>query len=213
MIGKATQLAARVRDSVLKHWWRLRGRAVLRALGVKGVSGVRFYGLPIVSMVPGSSIELGPRVVLCSHPRYTALGVARPVVLRTLTSDAFIRIGADVGISGGVVCAAISVEIGDRCLLGADVQVTDTDFHPIAADGRRFETRPERIASASIVIEENVFVGAGVRILKGVRIGRNTVVGAGSVVTRSLPENVMAAGVPARVIARLPSSNSSKWKE
>ncbi|RZS58197.1 transferase family hexapeptide repeat protein [Sphaerotilus mobilis] len=178
------------------------------ALGVRGVAGVRFYGMPVISLVPGSFIELGPRVVLCSHPRYTALGVARPVVLRTLAPNASIRVGADVGISGGVICAAISVDIGDRCLLGADVQITDTDFHPLAAEGRRFEKRQEFITSEAVVIEENVFLGAGVRVLKGVRIGRNTVVGAGSVVTRDLPSDVVAAGVPARVITNLPDLKS-----
>ena len=49
-----------------------------------------------------------------------------------------------------------------------------------------------------IQIEDNVWIGAGVRILDGVRIGRNTIVGAGSVVSRSLPPNVTAVGAPAR---------------
>jgi acetyltransferase-like isoleucine patch superfamily enzyme len=155
-------------------------------------------------MAPGSQIQIGDRVVLCSHPRFTALGVARPVVLRTLRSGASIRIGSDVGFSGAVICAATSVDIGNQCLFGADVQVCDTDFHPVAAANRRFENRPECIASEAIVIEDNVFLGAGVRVLKGVRIGRNSVIGAGSLVTGNIPSNVVAAGVPARVLGPLP---------
>lgn len=206
MISWVWTFGARVRDAVLTRMWQLRGRMALGALGVQGVRGVRFYGMPVVSMAPGSSIALGARVVLCSHPRFTALGVARPVVLRTLRPNALIRIGADVGISGGVICAAHSVEVGDRCLFGADVQITDTDFHPIASENRRFENRPDCISSAAVFIEENVFLGAGVRVLKGVRIGRNSVIGAGSLVTRSIPSDVLAAGVPARVIGPLPIS-------
>lgn len=209
MMSLIWRLGARFRDAVLTRCWQLRGRLALKALGVGGADGVRYYGMPIVTLVPGSRIELGPRVVLCSHARYTALGVARPVVLRTLRPMASIRIGADVGISGGVICAASSVDIGDRCLLGADVQITDTDFHAVAAQNRRFETRAECVASAAVVIEENVFLGAGVRVLKGVRIGRNSVVGAGSLVTRDIPADVVAAGVPARVIGPLPQPQGS----
>ena len=205
MIAAVWAIGARLRDAVLTRLWQLRGRIALHALGVTGAHGVTYYGMPVVSRVAGSSIELGPRVVLCSHPRFTALGVARPVVLRTLNASASICIGADVGISGGVICAALSVRIGDRCLLGADVQITDTDFHALAPANRRFEKRAESIASAPVVIEENVFLGAGVRVLKGVRIGRNSVVGAGSVVTRDIPSDVIAAGVPARVIRQLPN--------
>lgn len=214
MIAVIWAFSARLRDGVLTRVWQLRGRLALHALGVKGAHGVRFYGMPVVSRVPGSSIELGPRVVLCSHPRFTALGVARPVILRTLSESASIRIGADVGISGGVICAFSSVQVGDRCLIGADVQITDTDFHAIAPGNRRFETRPEMIASAPVVIEDNVFLGAGVRVLKGVRIGRNSVVGAGSLVTRDVPPNVIAAGIPARVIAQLssPASQTSRTR-
>jgi acetyltransferase-like isoleucine patch superfamily enzyme len=206
VIAALWRLLARVHDAALTRICKVAGRFTLAAIGVEGVSNIRFYGLPVVSRAPGSTIAIGPRVVLCSHPRFTALGVARPVVLRTLRPGAQIRIGADVGISGGVICAAVSVDIGDRCLLGADVQITDTDFHPVSPINRRFETQPKHIASAAVVVEENVFLGAGVRILKGVRIGRNSVVGAGSLVTADIPSDVIAAGVPARVLRSLQGS-------
>jgi len=202
-LAKALRFGARLRFAVLKRWWQLRGRLALQAIGVEGAAGVRFYGMPEVSLAEGSSIVLGERVVLCSHSHFTALGVARPVVLRTLRPGAYIKIGADVGLSGGVICAATSVEIGNQCLLGADVQIIDTDFHPINPLNRRFENRPEFIDSASIVIEDNVFLGAGVRVLKGVTIGRNSVIGAGSLVTHNVPPDVIAAGVPARIIRSL----------
>ncbi|MBL8315079.1 MAG: acyltransferase [Rubrivivax sp.] len=190
---------------MLKRIWQMRGHLQLNALGVGAAGPVRFYGMPIISLAHGSRIQLGPRVVLCSHPRFTALGVARPVVLRTLRPSARIVIGADVGISGGVICAAVSVEIGNQCLLGADVQIVDTDFHPLRAANRRFENAAASIECAPVVIADNVFLGAGVRVLKGVSIGRNTVVGAGSIVASDLPSDVIAAGVPARVIGALPA--------
>lgn len=202
-LAAAWRFGARLRFAVLKQWWQLRGRLALQALGVEGATSVRFYGMPEVTLAPGSRIVLGERIVLCSHSHFTALGVARPVVLRTLRPGAHIKIGADVGFSGGVVCAATSVVIGNQCLFGADVQIVDTDFHPIAPLNRRFENRPEFIESAPIVIEDNVFLGAGVRVLKGVRIGKNSVIGAGSLVTRDVPADVIAVGVPARVVRSL----------
>lgn len=190
---------------MLKLVWQVRGRVMLQALGVEGASQAKYYGMPIVTMVPGSRIALGPRVVLCSHPRFTTLGVARPVVMRTLRPGARIVVGADVGISGGVICAASSIEIGNQCLLGADVQIVDTDFHPLSAANRRFERADDKIACAPVVIGDNVFLGAGVRVLKGVTIGRNSVVGAGSIVAQSIPPDVVAAGAPARVLGPLPA--------
>jgi acetyltransferase-like isoleucine patch superfamily enzyme len=194
------RLYSRLRDAWLVRWWRLAGTTICNLAGIHLGRSVRFYGLPIISLEPASRITLGDRTVLCSHPRYTALGVARPVILRTLRSGAVIEIGQDVGMSGAVICAAISVRIGNGCLFGADVQITDTDFHPVAAENRRYEKRADRIGAAGIVIEDNVFLGAGVRVLKGVRIGRDAVVGAGTLVVRDVPPGTVFAGVPGKVI-------------
>jgi acetyltransferase-like isoleucine patch superfamily enzyme len=132
------------------------------------------------------------------------LGVRQRTLLRTLTASARIKVGNCAGLSGAVVCAANSVEIGDNCLLGANVTIVDTDFHNLEPRNRRFADPDWARISSPVRIGENVFVGANAMILKGVEIGANTVVGAASVVTRSLPANVIAAGNPARVIGNLP---------
>lgn len=193
--------AMRLRDGVLRRWWRLGGALQCQAWGVQLGEEVVFYGLPILSRMDGSSIRIGARVVLCSHSRFTALGVSRPVILRTLSPSASIEIGDDTGLSGVVIASASSVRIGRECLLGADVQITDTDFHPIAPAGRRRAT--SGASARPVAIGDNVFLGAGTRVLKGVSIGDNSVIGAGSVVVGDLPANVVAAGVPARVIRLL----------
>ena len=198
--------ALRCRDAILTRVWNVFGHGLLRIKGVEAAKSVKMYGLPIISRAENSIISVGAHVVLCSHSRFTALGVVRPVVIRTLRPQARIRIGENAGISGSVICAAKSVDIGADCLLGSGVQITDTDFHALRAPGRRFNNDPQQIESAPVVIEDNVFLGSGVMVLKGVRIGRNTVVGAGSVVTRSLPADVIAAGVPARVLKPLPAA-------
>src|SRR6266849_5167602 len=116
----------------------------LRNSGVEVGDGVRLFGRPIVSRAAGSLISLGDRVSMISRSRDTALGVGHPVVLRTLREGARLSIGADTGLSGVTVCAANAVAIGDRVLLGADVLVADTDFHPVDVVPRRYAPLPPR---------------------------------------------------------------------
>lgn len=197
------QLIVRIWLKILKEWWQLTVPMRLRAQGVELGVGVRFYGMPVVGMAKGSRICIGDRVVLCSDSRFTALGVNHPVVLRTLRPDAEIIIGNDCGISGGSICAAIHVELGNECLLGTNVTIADTDFHAIKPDGRRFNNNPQDIGAAPVIIEDNVFIGAGAVVLKGVRVGRNSVIGAGSIATKDVPSDVIVAGNPAKILKGL----------
>jgi acetyltransferase-like isoleucine patch superfamily enzyme len=159
--------------------------------------------MPIVSIAKGAKIEIGENCVICSDPKLTDLGVNHPVVMRTLRPGASIIIGKDTGISGGSICAAVQVKIGNECLIGANVVITDTDFHPIDPTGRRYNTNPQEIAAELVEIENNVFIGTGAIILKGVRIGKNSVIGAGSVVAKSVPPDSIVAGNPARLLRKI----------
>jgi acetyltransferase-like isoleucine patch superfamily enzyme len=177
---------------------RLSGRLTLWAHGVEG-AGATCWGAPTLSVTRGGQIQLGQRVILCSHSHYTALALAHPVTLRALTDEAVIRIGDDTGMSGTCICAAVEVSIGRECLIGANVLIVDTDFHPVAARGRRF-SKPEFANKAPVKIGNNVFIGAGSTVLKGVTIGDNSVIGAGSVVASDVQANALYAGNPARLI-------------
>ena len=109
-------------------------------------------------------------------------------------------IGDSVFLNYGVAISAhLLVEIGDGTHIGQDTLILDCDFHSLKVSERTTshgEPRPINIGS-------NVWLGARVIVLKGVSIGPSTVVAAGSVVARSLPEGVVAAGNPARVIRAL----------
>jgi acetyltransferase-like isoleucine patch superfamily enzyme len=177
-------------------------RVWMRALGVQLGRAILFRGYPIVSLAPGSSISIGDRAVLCSQSRNTALGVNHPVVLRTLSRNARIVIGPDVGISGGSICAATEVVIGGGTLFGANVTIADTDFHPLTSRSRRYDQ--DGVTTSPVAIGKNVFIGTGAIVLKGVTIGDNSVIGAGSVVTRSIAANSIAAGNPCRVLKAMP---------
>lgn len=161
-----------------------------------------FIGHPIVDRYDGSIILLESETLLISSSERTALGVSHPVVIRTLAPSASIRICRGVGISGGSICAAKEVVIGANTLIGADSIICDTDFHGLHPGERRDPLAHTRSARA-VSIGENVFIGTRAIILKGVKIGRNSVIGAGSVVANDIPENCIAAGNPCKVIREL----------
>ena len=204
LVGFTDRAVVLFNDRLLAILWN----ASLRRRGVDMGAAERVLGRPIVSLASGSSVSIGDRSVLISRPAATALGVARPVILRTLRTGARIEIGADVGMSGTTVCAATSITIGDRVLFGADVVVSDTDFHAIDAIPRRYEPLPESKPTDAVVIGSDAFVGARSIVLKGAVIGSGSVIGAGSVVTGTIPEGVVAAGNPCRVIRPLPPQGS-----
>jgi maltose O-acetyltransferase len=110
-----------------------------------------------------------------------------------------IRIGARTFVNYGLVALDVaSIAIGDDVQIGPNVQLL-TPTHPIDPDTRRANWE----AAEPILIEANVWLGGGVIVLPGVTIGENTVVGAGSIVTKDLAPNVVAAGNPARVVRSL----------
>jgi maltose O-acetyltransferase len=109
------------------------------------------------------------------------------------------HIGARSFINFGVVLLDVAtIRIGDDVQVGPNVQFL-TPTHPVEAEPRRAKLE----AARPIVVGDNVWLGGGVIVCPGVSIGENTVVGAGAVVTRDLPANVVAVGNPARVIRSL----------
>lgn len=174
----------------------------LKAAGVPVGRNVKVIGTPIVTMAPSSSIRIGNNVTLISRSFATALGVNHPVVLRTLREGAIIEIADHVGMSGGTICAALRVSIGEETRLGANVTIADTDFHSLQPANRGGHTHPS-IGIAEVYIGRRVLIGTNSVVLKGVRIGDNSVIGAGSVVTKSIPANSIAAGNPCRVLREL----------
>lgn len=165
------------------------------------------HGLPILRRAPGSTILIGERVVLTSRRTDNELSIGQPVSLRTVTHSAQIEIGDDTGISGAVICAACSIHIGRRVLIGTGTMITDSDHHPVQANpvsGRRYCSHRFETAQP-IVIGDDVFIGAGCILLKGSALGRGSVLGAGSVLSSVIAPLTIAAGNPARPIGHVDS--------
>jgi len=116
--------------------------------------------------------------------------------------------------NGALVMAEELIEIGSYCLISWNVGIADSDFHPIDPAQRRidahalapyYKDRPPRppIRTAPVRIADNVWIGMNAVILKGVTIGENSVVAAGSVVSKNVAPNTVVAGNPAVVVKEL----------
>jgi acetyltransferase-like isoleucine patch superfamily enzyme len=150
-------------------------------------------------------MHIGPGLHLRSFTRANPLGINHRVILATIARGAALDIGENFGMSGGSICVAKNVTIGDNVVVGANSIITDTDFHPLSV--RQRQLAPSDAVTSPVIIEDDVFIGMNCLILKGVKIGRSSVIGAGSVVTASVPDGVIAAGNPARVLRKLPDEN------
>ena len=203
------RLRLRARLSMRKVLWRLTDKYVAivlqrtwRAQSIDIGEGITWLGLPILTVVDGSRLSIGNHCVICSRSADTALGVNHQTIVRTLSSRAILAIGAGVRMSGTTICAAESVVIGDRCVIGANATIVDTDFHALEPLARSSPADTSLAASRAVAIGDDVFIGAGSYILKGLTIGDGAVIGAGSVVTTSVPAGAIVAGNPARILTR-----------
>jgi acetyltransferase-like isoleucine patch superfamily enzyme len=153
-----------------------------------------FYGLPYFYRTPESTITIGDHCVFRSLATSNLIGINHRCILSTHNKGAVIRIGDRSGFSGVTIAAAKQIIIKNGVLVGANAIISDFDWHM----GRGVYSDPK-----PIVIEDNVIIGVNSVIWKGVSIGRNSVIGAMSVVTKNVPENCVAAGNPIRILRKL----------
>ncbi len=166
---------------LLQRW---RYRLVLLGKNVRWGPGVRLYG-GIVFKVGGRGVlDLGGNIRI-SGGTY-------------ILADGRMRIGANTLVGSNCILASLhEIEIGDDCLIGHMVSIRDHEHEILAAERRISE---QGFREGAVRIGDNVWLGDKVTVTSGVTIGENSVVGANAVVTRDIPPNVVAAGVPARVI-------------
>ena len=165
---------------------------------------IRILGdLPVFKLPGESKICLGQKVVLNSdnHNTNTALTFKCTLVCGL---NGIINIGNNSMLNGVSITSYLKVNIGSNCQIASSTLITDTDFHPIDPHERYKESMGKKIDynivnKKEVNIGNNVWIGWGCVILKGVTIGDNTIIAAGSVVVNNIPENVIAGGNPAIV--------------
>jgi len=118
-----------------------------------------------------------------------------------------IALGDNIGINGLAITSTKRVEIGAGTITAPNCIIVDSDFHAPWPPDKRLSL-DVGATNKEVIIGENVWLGLNVTVLKGSTIGNNSIIGAGSVVTGAIPPNVIAAGVPAKVIKPLGPSES-----
>ena len=161
--------------------------------GVVMGKGVKFYGQAYFLKAKHARITIGDYSIFRSRPTSNWIGIDRPCMLSAYQS-ASLRIGEHCGFSGTVIGCFSEIILGNNVRCGANTLITDSDWHP--EDTRSSPPKP-------VYIHDNVWLGVNVTVMKGVTIGENSVIGAGSVVTKDIPANMIAAGNPCKVIKSL----------
>lgn len=124
-----------------------------------------------------------------------------------------VEVGDDSILVGPIFMCAERISIGKRVVISYNVTIADADFHPIDPDLRKQDaianapfgdrTKRPQYVSQPVVIEDDVWIGIGAIILKGVRIGKGARIGAGAVVISDIPAGVEVVGNPARHVGEV----------
>ena len=168
------------------HWqaWLYRGEVHI-GRNVSILHPVRFQGRGRLVIADGVSLGFE----LAGAPN-------APILLQPREPGAEIILEEKCAIMNGCeLIARTSIRVGQRTLIGPHTWITDADFHGLAPELRHTVGK-----TSPVVIEENVWIGAKVVILKGVRIGKDAVVAAGCLVPKDVPDGMIVAGNPMRVI-------------
>ncbi|MFY1620786.1 acyltransferase [Micromonospora sp. WMMD736] len=158
-----------------------------------------WYGLRYRRLTLGRDVQIRGRIRLRRGVRVTIGDRTRINKLVRFAGPGEVRVGADCLLNATWIGTWTSVTVGDRCLL-SDCELLDNDFHNLPPDQRHAPPGPA--TRAPIVLEENVWVGAHALVLKGVRVGRDSVVGAASVVRTDVPPGVVVVGNPQQTVKK-----------
>lgn len=163
----------------------------------------RTGGIPYVMVARGAKgMTIGQNFAMNNGTNHNPIGMPQPCTF-FVDRGCALTIGDNVGISQTALIAHEDIYIGDNVKIGGGTCVYTSDFHSLDPEIRRTGADQQNRKSAPVTIDHDVFIGARCIILKGVTIGANSIVGAGSVVTKSIPENEIWAGNPAKFVRKI----------
>ena len=186
-------------------------RLILTINDVKYGRNLKIYNRFYITKHKNAELTIGNDFVFTSGESFNPLcrNIRGAIYLPEESSKLFI--GNNVGISSACIWAKESITIKDNVKIGGDCILMDTDAHNldyqirasnlIDSQGRAIDSTTAN--SKPIVVENDVLIGTRCIILKGVTIGEKSIIGSGSVVTKSIPANCIAAGNPCKVIKTL----------
>ncbi len=156
-------------------------------------------GIPYIRKVSGKFV-IGYNFRMVNSEKYNTIG--RQDKCKFVVKG-ILKIGNNVGISSTTIICHKQITIGNNVIIGGNTVIYDTDFHSINPQ-KRLDKKADQedTKKREVIIEDNVFIGAHSTILKGTHIGKNSVIGACSVVCGYIPENEIWGGNPAKFIKK-----------
>ena len=150
-------------------------------------------GIPSIKKGKDSVFSIGGGCRFSCRFASNRIGLYHTCMLTT-EDNAVLEIGRGSGFSGVSIWCFKRIVIGNNVRVGANVTIMDGDAH---------QDDPRAGMNKDVLIEDNVWIGANTMVMKGVTIGKNALIGAGSIVTKDIPSNVIAAGNPCKVIREI----------
>lgn len=164
-------------------------------------NNIIYNGFAIFRFGRNAEVKLEDNIIFNSKTKYNLAGIYKRCSI-SVADGAKLTIGNFTGFSGVSIVCANEINIGSNVNCGINVMIWDTDFHSVNKLERR-NNSAAGVRSSPIKIGNDVFIGGNSIVLKGVIIGDNSVIGAGSVVTGTVPPNEIWAGNPAKFLKRI----------
>ena len=188
---------------VLKNYYQYYNRIKLSFLGVRLGVKSKIVNSTYWECYNHSVVTIGDGFVCYSGDNFNALCSNRKASFLVMP-NARLAIGDNVGMSGPTIWCTESITIGNNVHIGANCLIIDTDVHSIDYKHRNISQKMKTdVKHAPICIGNDVWIGLNCVILKGVSIGERTIIGAGSVVTKDILADCIAAGNPCKILRKI----------
>jgi maltose O-acetyltransferase len=178
-----------------------------RSFFYRFLSDCKVIGFPACSQpalfLGAGAIEFQGKVSIGFYPSPLFFSTYAHIEARGQHSSIVIKNGTFINNNFCAIAEHTSITIGSNCLIGASVEILDSDFHGVEVPDRHC-SKPEW--AKAVTIEDNVFIGSNVKIMKGVTIGAGAVIANSSVITRDVPALTVVGGNPASLIKKLECS-------
>ena len=185
-------------------------KVVLNALPIKIGKNYKINGFPRIILKGNSILEIGNGFSMNSGFLHNPIGRNQRCIL-SVSENASLLIGHNVGVSSSAIICQELIKIGDNVRIGGNTIIYDTDFHSLnVLERTSIPEVKKNVSTKKIEIKNNVFIGGHCIVLKGVIIGENSIVGAGSVVSKNIPANEIWAGNPIQFVKKIGNNESNK---
>lgn len=163
--------------------------------------GCKIDGFVFIKKSKSGILKIGKNFTLNSRRSSNLVGITNRASFQII-NDGKIEIGDNCGFTSTVLSSRKLIKIGNHVLIGGNVRVFDHDYHSLNYLNRRNSILDtQNVKTSEVIIEDDVFIGTNSIILKGVKIGARSIIGAGSVVSlKNIPPDSIVTGNPAKIL-------------